>query len=82
MCKGGKEKRLSGGNQKWSMKLMKQRCHRLIQLSFQFPWQSSVIVPTIFSAGEGDKKKKIYVCVCVWWGSEGRGSYIKVEHVQ
>lgn len=56
MCKGGKEKQLSGGNQKWSMKLMKQRCHRLIQLSFQFPWQSSVIVPTIFSAGEEKKE--------------------------
>lgn len=35
---------------------MKQRCHRLIQLSFQFPWQSSVIVPTIFSAGEEKKE--------------------------
>lgn len=57
MCNGGKEKRLSGGNQKWSMKLMKQRCHRLIQLSFQFPWQSSVIVPTIFSAGKKRKRK-------------------------
>lgn len=36
---------------------MKQRCHRLIQLSFQFPWQSSVIVPTIFSAEEKKIKK-------------------------
>ena len=34
MCKGGKKKQLSGGNQKWSMKLMKLQCHRLIQLSF------------------------------------------------
>lgn len=58
MCNGGKEKQLSGGNQKWSMKIMKQRCHRLIQLSFQFPWQSSVIVPTIFSAGKKGKKRK------------------------
>lgn len=41
---------LSVGNQKWSMKLMKQQCHRLIQLSFQFPWQRNVIVPAIFSA--------------------------------
>lgn len=84
MCKGGKEKQLSGGNQKWSMKLMKQQCHRLIQLSFQFPWQSSVIVPTIFSAGEGKKENM--------GGREGwtvklfpiysRISYIRVEHVQ
>lgn len=65
MCNGGKGKQLSGGNQKWSMKLMKQRCHRLIQLSFQFPWQSSVIVPTIFSAG---KKKKENVVVVVGGG--------------
>lgn len=34
MCKGRKRKHLSGGNQKWSVKLMKQQCHRLIQLSF------------------------------------------------
>lgn len=59
MCKGGEEKRLSGGNQKWSMKLMKQQCHRLIQLSFQFPWQSSVIVPTIFFCWRKIIKKKI-----------------------
>lgn len=28
------KKQFSGGNQKWSVKLMKQRCHRLVQLSF------------------------------------------------
>lgn len=67
MCNGGKEKQLSGGNQKWSMKLMKQRCHRLIQLSFQFPWQSSVIVPTIFSAGK-KKKENVVVVVVVGGG--------------
>lgn len=55
MCKGGEKNQLSVGNQKWSMKLMKAQCHRLIQLSFQFPWQRNVIVPAIFSA-----EKKIF----------------------
>lgn len=65
MCKGGEENRLSGGNQKWSMKLMKQQCHRLIQLSFQFPWQSSVIVPTIFFCWRKIIIKKKKICEIV-----------------
>lgn len=69
MCKGGEKKQLSGGNQKWSMKLMKQQCHRLIQLSFQFPWQSSVIVPTIFSA-----EKFLWNCYQFTRGSIASGS--------
>lgn len=69
MCKGGEKKQLSGGNQKWSMKLMKQQCHRLIQLSFQFPWQSSVIVPTIFSA-----EKFLWNCYQCTGGSIASGS--------
>lgn len=49
---GGGEEGLSGGNPKWSMKLMKQQRHGLVQLSFQFPWQRNVIVPAIFSEGK------------------------------
>lgn len=74
MCKGGRKEKtwLSGGNQKWSMKLMKQQCHRLIQLSFQFPWQRSVIVPTTFSV----HKKSLWNCCPFTWGSPASGSSV------
>ena len=52
----GKQKQLSGGNQKWSMTLRKQRCHRLIQLSFNSLGKAVLLFQQYFSAKKDSVK--------------------------